>query len=175
MLQTIYTVITHSYWEHFGSQPSKYEFNNKAEAYAYANKYEADFFMEDGYYADVYKTSKVVITPEEEAKRLARKKARESFDYKKDSYAYGIYTFWDGSKERYFIVKDSHDCYYINFIESKTRYRLACLSDYYRFNLNNCWSLSEGESFTIVGGTIKLLPESCQEIDVIKLELSNIS
>lgn len=124
MLQTIYTVITHSYWEHFGSQPSKYEFNNKEEAYAYANKYEADFFMEDGYYADVYKTSRVVITPEEEAKRLARQELRKTFNWKEDSFDYGIFTFWDGSKDIYFITLEDGD-YYIYFLRGKEKYKCS--------------------------------------------------
>jgi hypothetical protein len=169
MLQQIYTVITHTYWEHFGSQPSKYEFNTKAEANTFANKFESDYFMEEGYYADVYKTTRVVITPEEEAKRLARQELRKTFNYKEEAYAYGVYTFWDGSKERYFIIQDNYDCYHIYFIESKTCYRLAIPLDYYKNNLSNRWCLSDGEHISILGGTIKLLPEVCQEIDVVKL------
>ena len=122
MLQIIYTVVTHTYWEHFGSQPSKYEFNTKAEAEAFANKYESDFFYEDGYYADVYKTAKVVITPEEEAKRLARQELRKTFNWKEDSLDYGIYTFWDGSKGIYFITLEEGE-YYISFLKGKEKYR----------------------------------------------------
>ena len=123
MLQPIYTVVTHTYWEHFGSQPSNFEINTKAEAEAFANKYESDYFMEDGYYASMYKTTKVVITPEEEAKRLARQESRKTFNWKEDSFEYGIFTFWDGSKELFFITLEE-DEYYIYFLSSKEKYNL---------------------------------------------------
>lgn len=122
MLQTIYTVVTHTYWEHFGSQPAHFEFNTKAEAEAFANKYESDCFMEDGYYASMYKTTRLVITPEEEAKRLARQELRKTFNWKEDSVDYGIYTFWDGSKDIYFITLEEGE-YYIYFLKAKERYR----------------------------------------------------
>lgn len=123
MLQTIYTVVTHTYWEHFGSQPSRFEFNTKAEAEAFANKYESDYFMEDGYYASMHKTTRVLITPEEEAKRLARQESRKTFNWKKDSFDYGIFTSWDGSKELFFITLEE-DKYYIYFLSSKDKYNL---------------------------------------------------
>ena len=123
MLQTIYTVVTHTYWEHFGSRPSSFEFNTKAEAEAFANKYESDYFMEDGYYASMYKTTRVVITPEEAAKRLARQELRKTFNWKEDSFNYGIFTFWDGSKELFFITLEE-DEYYIYFLSSKEKYNL---------------------------------------------------
>ena len=123
MLQTIYTVVTHTYWEHFGSQASSFEFNTKVEAETFANKYESAFFMEDGYYASMYKTTRVVITPEEEAKRLARQELRKTFNWKEDSFDYGIYTFWDGSKELFFITIEEDDSY-INFLRSKIKYNL---------------------------------------------------
>ena len=122
MLKTIYIVVTHTYWEHFGSQPSKFEFDTQTAAKAFANKYESDYFMEDGYYADMYKTTKVVITPEEEAKRLVRQQLRKTFDWKKDSLDYGIYTFWDGSKDIYFITLEDGE-YYIYFLKGKEKYR----------------------------------------------------
>lgn len=124
MLQTIYVVETHTYWEHYGAQPSKFEFNTKAEAEAFANKYELNYLMEDGYYADVYKMTRVVITPEEESKHLARKEARKMFDWKKDSFDYGIFTFWDGSKELFFINIEEGE-YYIYFLSSKEKYLLT--------------------------------------------------
>ena len=123
MLQTIYTVVTHTYWEHFGSQPSRFEFNTKAEAEAFANKYESDYFMEDGYYVSMYQTTRVLITPEEEAKRLARQELRKTFNWKKDSFDYGIYTSWDGSKELFFITLEE-DKYYIYFLNNKDKYNL---------------------------------------------------
>lgn len=123
MLQTIYCVVTHTYWEHFGSRPSTFEFNTKAEADAFANKYESDYWMEDGYYADVYKTTRVVITPEDEAKRLARQESRKTFNWKEDSEDYGIYTFWDGSKELFFINKEDGE-WYIYFLHCKEKYLL---------------------------------------------------
>jgi hypothetical protein len=123
MLQKIYVVVTHTYWEHFGARPSEYEFNTKAEAYAYANKFESYYMMEDGYYADVYKKSRVVITPEDEAKQLARRELKKSFDWKKDSFDYGIFTFWDGSKELFFINEEEDD-FYIYFLSSKEKYNL---------------------------------------------------
>ena len=137
MLQTIYTVVTHTYWEHFGSQPSRFEFNTKAEAEAFANKYESDYFMEDGYYASMYKSTRVLITPEEEAKRLARQELRKTFNWKKDSFDYGIYTslilvlsYFAGNNFNYYLFIcnsdyiSEEDKYYIYFLNSKDKYNL---------------------------------------------------
>jgi hypothetical protein len=123
MKKDIFIVTKHTYWEHYGSKPSKYECESKEEALAVANKYESDFFMEDGYYAIVHKESRIIITPEEEAKRLARQELRKIFDWKKDSFDYGIFTFWDGSKELFFINAEE-GTHYIYFLKGKEKYPL---------------------------------------------------
>lgn len=123
MKKDFYIVTKHTYWEHYGSKPSKYEYTSKEEAIEAVDKYEADFFMEDGYYATIHKETRISITPEEEAKRLARQELRKIFNWKKDSFDYGIFTFWDGSRELFFInVEDG--IYYIYFLSSKTKYLL---------------------------------------------------
>ena len=182
MKKDIFIVTKHTYWEHYGSKPSKYEYETREEALAVANKYESDFFMEDGYYATVHKESRIVITPEEEALRLRRQAAKKpSFNYRKDAYAYGIYTFWDGTKEIYFITlglpKELDEFgyhkygYYIFFLKSKEYYKLADKVDYFGFNLKNKWCLSDGEDMYILGGQILSfsLPKSCQHIDTVQL------
>ena len=44
-------------------------------------------------------------------------------NWEKDSFDYGIYTSWDGSKELFFITLEE-DKYYIYFLSSKDKYNL---------------------------------------------------
>lgn len=104
-----------SYWCHYGARTSTLTFDTKEEAQKANAK---DFYLnDDGYVSGVYK--KVIITPAEKALHERRVKAREIkvFDYKKDSDAYGIITFWDGSKDAFFVID-----YQIYFLRSKEIY-----------------------------------------------------
>lgn len=180
MQKTIYIVTKHSYWEHYNAKSTKTEYETKEEALKAANDYESRWYMEDGYYATVHTEKRVIITPEDERKREERKLLKETFDYRKDAYAYGIYTFWDGTRKVFFIEKDEYMSY-IFFIEKGkgVGYRLAETIDYFRaksypyansFRGSGMWCMDDGEEMTILGGQIFLLPSCCQEIRTIKLE-----
>ncbi len=114
-----------SYFCHFGASETTHMYDTREEA-----EHDMSWCFrhnDDAYVSNVYK--KVVITPEEKLlhdKRLALKQVK-SFDYKKDSDAYGIITFWDGSKDAFFIVGD-----FIYFLVSKERYPL------YQFQGEHC-------------------------------------
>lgn len=180
MQKKIYVVTKHSYWEHYNAKPSTIEYETKEEALKAANEYESRWYMEDGYYATVHTEKRVIITPEERLKSIERQKARSEFNYRKDAYAYGIYTFWDGTKKVFFIEKNEYMSY-IYFIEKgkAVGYRLAETIDYFRakaypyanfFQASGRWCMDDGEEMTILGGQIFLLPSYCQEIRTIKLE-----
>ncbi len=180
MLKNIYVVTFHTYWEHYNAKPTKTEYESKEEALKDANDYESRWFMEDGYYATVHTEKRVVITLEEHLKSIERRRARLEFNYKKDAYAYGIYTFWDGSRKVFFITKDEHASY-IYFLEKGKAigYRLAETIDYFRsiaypyqslFRGTGMWCMDDGEEMTILGGQIFSLPSCCHKIDTIKLE-----
>lgn len=179
MQKTIYIVTEHSYWEHYNAKPTKTEYETKEEALKAANDYESRWYMEDGYYATVHSEKRIVITPEERLKSIERQKARLEFNYRKDAYAYGIYKFWDGSKEIFFITKNPDQHTMIYFVESKVAYQLAETVDYFGalaypyaniFRVSGMWCMDEGEEMAILGGQIFLLPSCCQEIGTIKLE-----
>ena len=180
MLKTLYVVTFHSYWEHYNAKPTTTEYETKEEAVQAMNDYERRWFMEDGYYTTLHTKKRVVITAEDERKREERKLLKaKPFNYKKDAYAYGIYKFWDGSKEIFFITKNPEEHTMIYFLQSKVVYRLAETIDFFRaiaypyassFRGSGMWCMDTGEEMTILGGQIFLLPSSCQEIRTIKVE-----
>lgn len=180
MLKNIYIVTKHSYWEHYNAKPQKTEYETKEEALKAANDYESRWFMEDGYYATVHTEKRLIITPEDERKRKERRLLKEeTFNYRKDAYAYGFYKFWDGSKEIFFITKNPEEHTMIYFPQSKVAYKLAETIDYFRaiaypyasaFRGSGMWCMDDGEEMTILGGQIFLLPSCCHKIETIKLE-----
>ena len=170
MLKTLYVVTFHSYWEHYNAKPSTTKYGTKEEATKAANDYESRWFMEDGYYATIHTEKELVITAEDEAKRITRKALKESFDYKKDAYAYGIYTFWDGTKDIFFIISEEDGTKSICFVHDKVKYTLASHLDYFNFKLDGKWCIGSNESMTILGGLITKLPEACQKVRTVSLE-----
>ena len=175
MEKTIYIVTKHSYWEHFGAAPCKVEFNTKEEADKAASDYEREFFMEDGYHATVHPEKRIVITPEEQKLHVARVLARKqhAFDYKKDSYAWGLYTFWDGTKAIAYIRKYVNGDYNhntITFVRDKVTYDLLTHLDYFKGHVKSGWIAEEGESFKIYGGTCMVLPKDCRNVDMLQLK-----
>ena len=173
MLKNIYVVTKHSYWEHYGSKPTTTEYETKEEALNAANDYESRWFMEDGYYATVHTEKRLVITDQEESKRKMRQFWKQpSFDYKKDSYCYGIYTFWDGFKDIFFITMDPNGVKTIWFVRGKVKYTLATHIDYFRHNLKGKFCVGDNEKMTILGG-LHWLPKTCQKIDIVEFEYMN--
>ena len=179
MQKTIYIVTKHTYWEHYSAKPAKTEYETKEEALKAANDYESRWFMEDGYYATVHTEKRIVITPEDEVKRIARQALKESFNYKKDAFAYGIYTCWDGSRCTYFITLEKVNGqykYFLHFPKYKEVYVLATELDYWnhiinKYALRGKWLIGPNEEMSILGGQIMLLPESCRHIDLARLSL----
>ena len=169
MLKNIYIVTKHSYWEHYNAKPTKTEYETKEEAAKAANDYESRWFMEDGYYATIHAEKRLVITPEDERKRAERKLLKETFDYRKDSYAYGIYTFWDGAKDVFFIILEDDGTKSICFLRAKVKYTLASHVDYFRSKLNGKWCIGSNESMKILGG-LEWLPRDCQKINTVSLD-----
>ena len=121
MIKTIYIVEFHTYWEHYGATPSRHEYSTLAEAQKAAAKFESDNFYEDGYFADLYKKSEVVFTEEDKNKQYLRSlnKKINILVNPREAQEYGIYHFWDGSKERYVIFQDEDGIYYICFYSNK--------------------------------------------------------
>lgn len=171
MQKIFYIVTEHSYWEHYNAKPTKIEYETREEALKAANDYESRWFMEDGYYATVHAEKRVVITPEDERKREERRLLKEeAFNYRKDAYAYGIYTFWDGTKDIFFITLQDDGTKSIYFVHDKVKYTLASHVDYFNFKLNGKWCIGSNESMVILGGLLKKLPESCQKIRTVSLD-----
>ena len=169
MQKKIYVVKKHSYWEHYNAKPSTSEYETKEEALKAANDYESRWFMEDGYYATVHTEKRVVITPEERLKSIERQKARSVFNYRKDAYAYGIYTFWDGTKDIFFIISEDDGTKSICFVHDKVKYTLASHVDYFSSKLNGKWCVGSNESMTILGG-LEWLPRDCKKINTVSLD-----
>jgi hypothetical protein len=174
MLKNIYIVTKHSYWEHYNAKPQKTEYETKEEALKAANDYESRWFMEDGYYATVHTEKRLIITPEDERKREERRLLKkETFNYRKDAYAYGIYTFWDGTKDIFFVILEDDGTKSICFVHDKVKYTLASHLDYFKFKLDGKWCIGSNESMVILGGLLERLPESCQKIRTVSLEYFN--
>jgi len=171
MLKHVYIVTKHSYWEHYGAKPVTSEYETKEEAEKAVNDYETRWFMEDGYYATMRREKRVVITLEEELLREKRKamKQQKPFDYKKDSYCYGIYTFWDGTKDRFYIICEEDCSKSIVFLKDNVKYTLATKYDYFLRKLNGKWMVGSNESMHILGG-LGWLPRDMQKIDTVAVD-----
>lgn len=163
MIKTIYTVTKHSYWEHFNATPSVSLFDTLEEAKAEANNYERQFFMEEGYYATISSSKKVVITEEEQALHDARQamKQESPFNYKKEADYFGIITYWDDSKEIFYITHKGPFEKYIHFPRTGECYRMAISSDYFgRVGKGispipeGTWSFGPGDKIKVLGGCI---------------------
>ena len=103
---------------HYGAKPSVHMFDTKVEAQKAAT--EAFNYADDAYVSNVYK--KVVITKEDEQLRQRREAARKVYENKKDSDGYGIVTFWDGTKDIFFYLKEENKIF---FLKNKEVYPLS--------------------------------------------------
>lgn len=173
MKKQFWQVTYHTYWEHYGAQPTIKEFDTKEEAEKAVAEYMAYNGYENGCYATISSSYKIVITQEDEAKRKIRaERNQRPYDYKKQAYAWGVHTNWAGEKEPFFIDINDKGEKEIFFPKTRTKYYLCNHWDYFkRFQgaLKKGFYLSKGESLKILGGWIKTLPESLQELDCVTI------
>lgn len=176
MKKDIYQVTYHTYWEHYGAKPTIKEFDTKEEAEKAAAEYMAYNGYEDGYYATVSSSYKIIITKEDEEKRRIRaKRNQRPYDYRKEAYAWGVYTNWAGEKEPFFVEINDKGEKDIFFPKDHTKYHLCNHWDYFcrlQGDLKQGFCLMKGESLKILGGWIKTLPESLQELDSVTLKFA---
>lgn len=173
MKKDIFIVTFHTYWEHYGATPTIKEFETKEEAAKAAAEYMAYNGYEDGCYATISSSYKIVITKEDEEKKQIRAERRQRpYDYRKEAYAWGVYTNWAGEKEPFFVEMNDKGEKEIFFPKTRTKNKLCNHIDYFlRFQgaLNKGFCLCEGESLHILGGRIKTLPESFQKLDCVTI------
>lgn len=176
MKKEIWKVTYHTYWEHYGANPTTKDFETKEAAEKAVAEYMAYNGYEDGCYATISSSYKIIITKEDEEKRKIRAERRQRpYDYRKKAYAWGVYTNWAGEKEPFFIEINDKGEKEIFFPKDHTKYYLCDHVDYFkRFMgaLNKGFCLSKGESLKILGGWIKTLPESLQEIDCVTVQFA---